>query len=387
MSSAAPSATCSSDGRSATSTSSWKATRSASPGGSRAGSAASLRTHERFGTATLSAADGRTLDVAAARSETYPRPGALPVVSLGASLDERTCARRDFTVHAMAIPLEGLAPADRPLRRPRRPEAPAAPDPAPGALSRTTRRASCALARYASRLGFGVDAGRGAASREALADGALETISADRLRREVRLLLEEENRAGDASGGFERSASTAPIHPALRSRPGAGPRLSRAEALAARAASDVGWLCYLLAWMGEATAEEARSLADRLGLAGDEAAARPRVARVPRTDSRAAVGPTAPRRRGARRRVSRRTRSSRPLGRPGARGAAIPRGGPPAGNAARRSAAPTCVAAGVPAGPASAGHSRGRARPSRTDGSSAARSWSSPLRCAREDGP
>jgi tRNA nucleotidyltransferase (CCA-adding enzyme) len=228
---------------------------------------ASIRTHDRFGTATLSPADGRTLDVAAARSETYPRPGALPVVRLGATLAE-DLARRDFTVHAMAIPLEGSRRRIDPfgggedLRRRRLRIL------HPGSFSDDPTRA-LRLARYASRLGFGVDTGTRRRLAETLDAGALETISADRLRREIRLLLQEANRAGTVRT-LRALGLAGAIHPALRSRPGAGRRLRRAEAIAARGSSEFGWLCYLLAWMGEATAEEAGSLADRLGLAGDE---------------------------------------------------------------------------------------------------------------------
>src|SRR5262245_2555417 len=49
--------------------------------------------HERFGTATVEL-DGGGLDVAAARRETYARPGALPDVELGASV-RQDLARRD----------------------------------------------------------------------------------------------------------------------------------------------------------------------------------------------------------------------------------------------------------------------------------------------------
>src|SRR5204862_5738281 len=62
------------------------------------------RAHERFATASVSV-DGLEVDLAATRSETYPRPGALPEVR-PASLDE-DLARRDFTVNAMAVPLVG----------------------------------------------------------------------------------------------------------------------------------------------------------------------------------------------------------------------------------------------------------------------------------------
>jgi tRNA nucleotidyltransferase (CCA-adding enzyme) len=61
--------------------------------------------HERFATAKVEL-DGHEVDIATARIETYPSPGALPVVapagSIGADL-----ARRDFTINAMAIPLQG----------------------------------------------------------------------------------------------------------------------------------------------------------------------------------------------------------------------------------------------------------------------------------------
>jgi tRNA nucleotidyltransferase (CCA-adding enzyme) len=65
-----------------------------------------VRRHERFATATV-LLDGLEVDLAATRSETYPRPGALPEIR-PASLDG-DLARRDFTVNAMAVPLAGDA--------------------------------------------------------------------------------------------------------------------------------------------------------------------------------------------------------------------------------------------------------------------------------------
>ena len=61
--------------------------------------------HDRFGTAKVEL-DGHEVDIAAARSESYPEPGALPVVEHGANV-EGDLARRDFTVNAMAVPLAG----------------------------------------------------------------------------------------------------------------------------------------------------------------------------------------------------------------------------------------------------------------------------------------
>src|SRR5689334_20897938 len=43
--------------------------------------------HERFGTATVTA-EGFAFDLASARTETYPRPGALPEVTLGATIEQ-----------------------------------------------------------------------------------------------------------------------------------------------------------------------------------------------------------------------------------------------------------------------------------------------------------
>ncbi len=60
--------------------------------------------HVRFGTAVVLAADVY-IDLAMARSERYPRPGALPQV-LPAAIDA-DLARRDFTVNAIALGVAG----------------------------------------------------------------------------------------------------------------------------------------------------------------------------------------------------------------------------------------------------------------------------------------
>src|SRR4051812_43933303 len=62
-----------------------------------------LTVHERFGTATVRA-EGYDFDLAGARRESYPRPGALPEVELGARIAD-DLARRDFSVNAMAVGL------------------------------------------------------------------------------------------------------------------------------------------------------------------------------------------------------------------------------------------------------------------------------------------
>jgi tRNA nucleotidyltransferase (CCA-adding enzyme) len=63
--------------------------------------------HPEFGTLKLELG-GREVDIAAARTESYARPGALPAVDRGATL-EVDLARRDFTINTMAIPLRNGA--------------------------------------------------------------------------------------------------------------------------------------------------------------------------------------------------------------------------------------------------------------------------------------
>ncbi len=60
-------------------------------------------THDRFGTATVTLADGQTLDVATARTESYEAPGALPTVQRSSIKED--LRRRDFTINTLAIRL------------------------------------------------------------------------------------------------------------------------------------------------------------------------------------------------------------------------------------------------------------------------------------------
>ena len=64
---------------------------------------ARLVVHSRFGTATLITPKKIKLDIATARSEIYPYPTSLPLVSPGTI--EEDLARRDFTINALAIDL------------------------------------------------------------------------------------------------------------------------------------------------------------------------------------------------------------------------------------------------------------------------------------------
>jgi tRNA nucleotidyltransferase (CCA-adding enzyme) len=137
-------------------------------------------------------ADGLEMDLAATRSETYPRPGALPEVRPASLIDD--LARRDFTVNAMAATLTGDAELIDPH----------------GGLDDLGRAALRVLhprsfvddptralraARYASRYGFSLE--RETARLLAAVD--LSTVSADRVEAELRKLAAE----SEARRGFE----------------------------------------------------------------------------------------------------------------------------------------------------------------------------------------
>ena len=71
---------------------------------------ARVTTHARFGTATVTLADGQTLDVATARTESYEAPGALPTVQRSSIKED--LRRRDFTVNTLAIRLNAGHPGE-----------------------------------------------------------------------------------------------------------------------------------------------------------------------------------------------------------------------------------------------------------------------------------
>ena len=145
---------------------------------------AAPREHERFATAKVEF-DGHEVDIASARSESYPHPGSLPLVSPATAI-EADLGRRDFSINAMAIPLSGE---------------PRLIDPHGGradleaGLLRVLHRESFAddptrairAARYAARLGLELEP-----ETEALLRAAdLDTVSADRRRAELLRLAGE----------------------------------------------------------------------------------------------------------------------------------------------------------------------------------------------------
>ena len=140
--------------------------------------------HERFGTVKVEV-DGHEVDIATARSETYPQPGALPVVAPAQSIEE-DLDRRDFTINAMAIPLDG---------EPRLIDSRGGREDLERGLLRVLHARSfeddptraIRAARYASRYGFTLEPETDRLLREA----DLATVSADRRRAELERLAAE----------------------------------------------------------------------------------------------------------------------------------------------------------------------------------------------------
>ena len=173
--------------------------------------------HSRFGTATFKL-DGYRIDLATCRSESYSRPGALPSVKPGDIRDD--LLRRDFTINAMALCIN------------------------PGRLGALTDHTGglhdlkdrlirilhdnsfiddatriMRAVRYEQRLGFKLEKKTQALLLRDLE--MLDTISGDRLRRELFLWLAEERpwrivqRAG-ALGVLGRLHPSLEWHPAMR---------------------------------------------------------------------------------------------------------------------------------------------------------------------------
>jgi len=225
---------------------------------------AAVELHRRFGTAVLSLPDGERLDVAMARAEEYEQTGALPRVRAGSIEDD--LARRDFTVNAMAMeiarakqaalidPFGGRNDLRRKVIRALHPRS----------FDDDPTRAFRAI-RYANRLGFRIESSTRRAIRAAVAAGAVNAISGDRLRREIRLLFGEPNRAATARAMAALGLSRT-IHPALSYDAAVGGRLRRAERLAAQPGRNATWLVYLLSWMGESSTDVADAIVRRLNL-------------------------------------------------------------------------------------------------------------------------
>ena len=148
------------------------------------------KTHEAFGTATVTFSDGSQVDLATSRSETYVEPAALPVVA-PATIHE-DLLRRDFTVNAMAAAIHGSEFGDL-------------VDPYAGASDIEARRIRILhrdsfrddptrlfrAVKFACRFGFTLDEGTSRAVREAVSDSVVARLTGARVRNELTGMLRE----------------------------------------------------------------------------------------------------------------------------------------------------------------------------------------------------
>ncbi len=151
-------------------------------------SQAKLTTHPHFGTAKLDYKDF-SLDITSARRETYPKPGALPLVQPGTIMDD--LFRRDFSINAMAIcltserygelldPYKGKADLDLGLIRVLHPKS----------FKDDATRILRAI-RYEQRLGFSLESFTLQLLQQDI--NMLDTISSERIRYELEMILKEE---------------------------------------------------------------------------------------------------------------------------------------------------------------------------------------------------
>ena len=143
--------------------------------------------HSQFDTAKVHVL-GQRVDVVTARSETYRRPGALPTVRPGTIRDD--LARRDFTINAMALHLKPDGSGDLldPLGGQRDIQARLIRILHPDSFQDDATRILRAL-RYEQRLSFRMEHETEALLRQDLS--MLDSISGDRLRRELDLIFQE----------------------------------------------------------------------------------------------------------------------------------------------------------------------------------------------------
>jgi tRNA nucleotidyltransferase (CCA-adding enzyme) len=210
--------------------------------------------------------DGRSVDLATARSERYPRPGALPTVSAaGVTAD---LARRDFSVNAMAVSLapdsfgemldtqHGLDDLRQGVIRILH-----------GASFQDDATRILRAVRYATRLGFTIDRATSNRLRRDLA--FVGTISAPRIRREMERALSEPFAARVLLAMARRGVLGA-VHPSLAGQ----------DALGRAARAKLSGLAVLGALVYPLPAEQATAVAKRIGMTSRQAAVVRNVHRI-----------------------------------------------------------------------------------------------------------
>src|SRR4030043_168474 len=214
-------------------------------------SQAKLKIHSRFGTAKLNSPDF-SLDLATARSETYSKPGALPTVKPGKLKDD--LIRRDFSINAMALHLNpqrfgelidlyhGKDNLERRLIHILHPKS---------FIDDATR--ILRAIRYEQRLGFKLEAETEKLLRHDVA--MLNTISGDRIRHELELILKEDEPERAISRAEELEVLRQ-LHPSLKGNGWLSKKFSQARQLDIRVSLPILYLCLFIYNLTEKENEE-----------------------------------------------------------------------------------------------------------------------------------
>ena len=235
-----------------------------------------LTRHQAFQTAIVTTSAGLRFDVATARREEYRRPGQLPQVVPGSLEDD--LERRDFTINTMAIsvseadfgaffdPQGGRADLEAGLIRVMHPRS-FADDP-----TRVLR-----ALRFSLRFGYAIDPVTQETMNDAITGGYLDTVSGDRVRKELTLIFTEAPVRGAVRLAAE--GALAAVHPGLRAHEH---RLGDLQELLARHRDEGGteskpdelggWVLVLGCCAAELSPQERWSLARRLRLSRVERA-------------------------------------------------------------------------------------------------------------------
>jgi tRNA nucleotidyltransferase (CCA-adding enzyme) len=214
-------------------------------------SQAKLTIHSRFGTAKLDY-PSFSLDLATARSETYSKPGALPTVKPGSLKDD--LVRRDFSINAMALHLNpqrfgelidlyhGKVDLDNRLIRILHTKS---------FIDDATR--ILRAIRYEQRLDFKLEAETEKLLRRDVA--MLDTISGDRKRHELELILKEDEperilRLAEELGVLSQ------LHPSLKGNGRLAKTFAKARQIGKRTSLSALYLCLLICNLNEKENEE-----------------------------------------------------------------------------------------------------------------------------------
>jgi tRNA nucleotidyltransferase/poly(A) polymerase/nanoRNase/pAp phosphatase (c-di-AMP/oligoRNAs hydrolase) len=176
-------------------------------------SSSDLTIHQRFRTAQITLKNGAKIDIATARRERYPQPGALPEIEPGTL--KRDLARRDFTINTLAVCINskrfgelidfygGAEDISHKVIRMLHPKS-FIDDP-----TRIFR-----AVRFESRLSFKMDKETEKRAREVARMGYLQNLSIERLQNELILILSDE-RPEEALKRLSNMGMLKLIHPNL----------------------------------------------------------------------------------------------------------------------------------------------------------------------------